>query len=67
MKYMLLYVNVDFISAVLQTGGVQARPRPGLELRLRRERERDCPSVPWAILVSVWSDGAEVLAGWLDT
>ena len=38
MKYMLLYVNVDFISAVLQTGGVQARPRPGLELRLRRER-----------------------------
>ena len=29
MKYMLLYVNVDFISAVLQTGGVQARPGLG--------------------------------------
>ena len=65
---MLLYVNVDFISAVLQTGGVQARPGLGWSSDSgERERERDCPSVPWAILVSVWSDGAEVLAGWLDT
>ena len=46
MKYMLLYVNVDFISAVLQTGGVQARPGLGWSSdsgEREREGQSQCP------------------------
>ena len=40
---------------VLHTGEDQARPRPG------RAQTPESRTVPWAILVSVWAGGTEVL------